>query len=137
MIDQTPLRVFLKPIVFWVCNLIWLNHSNFLITNRRHGWLLWNLLAQQDVKVLIAAPLPASKWSGKVSSAVELLINQAVRCKFFPIIIAQSLDPDGEHLEVDEKSTSMPIAFRLKSSMTLNILNVCPSSSWSCMKSTD
>jgi len=68
-----------------------LNHSNFIITNRRHGPLLWDVLAQQPIKVLVAASLPASKWSGKVSSAVELLINQSVRCKLFPVVIGQSL----------------------------------------------
>jgi len=77
-----------------------LNHSNFLITNRRHGSLLWNVLAQQPIKVLIAASLPTGKWSCKVSGGVELLINQSVRCKLFSIVIGQSLDPDGEGLEV-------------------------------------
>ena len=70
-----------------------MNHSNFLITNSRHGSLLWNVLAQQPIKVLIAAALPASKWPCKVSRAVELLINQSVRRKLFPVVIGQSLDP--------------------------------------------
>mgnify|MGYP003329294827 FL=1 len=47
-----------------------LNHSNFLICNRRHGSFLGDVLAQQAVEVLIAASLPASKWSGKVSGAL-------------------------------------------------------------------
>jgi hypothetical protein len=45
--------------------------------------------------------------------------------------------PNITRSEGNEKSTSMPIASRLKSSMTLNNLNVLPSSNWSCMKSID
>jgi len=77
-----------------------LNHSNFLITSSRHGSLLWNVLAQQSIKVLIAASLSASKWPGKSSSTVELFINQAMRRKFFSVVIGQCLYPDGEGLEV-------------------------------------
>lgn len=36
-----------------------------------------------------------------------------------------------------EKSTSMPSASRLKSSMMLSSLKLLPSSNWSCMKSID
>ena len=39
--------------------------------------------------------------------------------------------------EGKEKSISMPMASRLKSSITLSNLNVLPSASWSCMKSID
>ena len=39
--------------------------------------------------------------------------------------------------EGKEKSTSITTDSRLKSSMTLNNLNVLPSASWSCMKSID
>jgi len=39
--------------------------------------------------------------------------------------------------EGNEKSTSMPMASRLKSSITLNNLNVQPSACWSCMTSID
>ena len=77
-----------------------LNHSNFLITSRRHGSLLWDVLPQQSVEILIAASLPTSKWPGKVSSAVEFLINQPVRRKFLPIVIGQCPDPYREGLEV-------------------------------------
>jgi hypothetical protein len=77
-----------------------LNHPNFLFTNRRHGSLLLGVLAKQPIKAFIAASLPASKWSGKVSIAVELLINLPMRRKLFTVVISKSLDPDGEGLKV-------------------------------------
>jgi hypothetical protein len=63
-----------------------LNLSNFLINNPRHVSLLWNLLAQQAIKVLITASLLASKWSGKVSNAVEFfdLSSRALQILSYP-----------------------------------------------------
>jgi hypothetical protein len=77
-----------------------MNHSNFLINDYRYNPLLWDVLAQQSVKALIVATLPVSKWSGKVSGAVELLINQPVRRKLSPILIDQYLVPDGGGLKL-------------------------------------
>ena len=77
-----------------------LNHSNFLATNHRHRSLLWNVLAQQSIKILSAASLPACKWSDKVRSAVEFLIYQTLRRKLFPVVIGQSLAHYSEGFEV-------------------------------------
>ena len=77
-----------------------LNHSNFLITNRRHGSLLWDVLPQQSVEILIAASLPTSKRSSKVSCALKLFINMCMRCKLFAVVKGQCLDSFAQGLEV-------------------------------------
>ena len=56
-----------------------LNHSNFLISDRGHGSFLRDVLPQQPVEVFIAASLPACKWSGKVSRALKLCNESALK----------------------------------------------------------
>jgi hypothetical protein len=63
-----------------------LNRFNFLTIDRGHGSFLWNVLAKQTVEVFIAAPFPACKWSGKLSSALKLFINMGMPCKLFAVV---------------------------------------------------
>ena len=77
-----------------------LNHSNFLICNRRHGSFLRDVLAQQPIEVFIASSLPAGEWSGKVGRTLELLINMEMTRKFLSIVKGQCLDSLAQRLEV-------------------------------------
>ncbi len=70
-----------------------LNHFNFLISYPGHGSFLRGVLAQQNVKILIAALLQAGKWSGKVGSALKLFINMCMPCKLSAVVKSQCLAP--------------------------------------------
>ena len=56
-------------------------------------------MTQQTIKVLVGAPLPTCKGSGKVASALERLINLNVRRKFFTVVVCQRFDPICKGLE--------------------------------------
>ena len=56
-------------------------------------------MTQQTIKVLVGAPLPTCKGSGKVTRALERLINLNVRCKFFTVVVGQRFNPVRKGLE--------------------------------------
>ena len=56
-------------------------------------------MTQQTIKVLVGAPLPTCKGSGKVASALERLINLNVRRKFFTVVVGQRFNPVRKGLE--------------------------------------
>ena len=56
-------------------------------------------MTQQTIKVLVGAPLPTCKGSGKVASAFERLINLNVRRKFFTVVVGQRFNPVRKGLE--------------------------------------
>ena len=56
-------------------------------------------MTQQTIKVLVGAPLPTCKGSGKVTSALERLINLNVRRKFFAVVVGQRFNPVRKGLE--------------------------------------
>ena len=90
-----------------------LNHLYFLIADCGHGSFLGDILAQQTVEILIAATLPAGKWSGKVGGALKLCINMCMRCKLFAVVKGQRLDPNSHRFELaisqDTRSTRIAI----------------------------
>jgi hypothetical protein len=65
-----------------------LNHFNFLIADCGHRSFLGDILAQQTVEILIAATLPAGKWSGKVGRALKFFINISMPRKLFAVVKA-------------------------------------------------
>lgn len=56
-------------------------------------------MTQQTIKVLVGTPLPTCKGSGKVTSALERLINLNVRRKFFTVVVGQRFNPVRKGLE--------------------------------------
>ena len=56
-------------------------------------------MTQQTIKVLVGAPLPTCKGSGKVASAFEGLVNLNVRRKFFTVVVGQRFHPVRKGLE--------------------------------------
>ena len=56
-------------------------------------------MTQQAIKVLVGAPLPTCKGSGKVASAVERLVNLNVRRKLFAVVVGQRFHPVRKGLE--------------------------------------
>ena len=56
-------------------------------------------MTQQTIKVLVGAPLPTCKGSGKVTRAFERLINLNVRRKFFTVVVGQRFNPVRKGLE--------------------------------------
>jgi hypothetical protein len=68
-----------------------LNHFNFPLINRIHGYHLRHILTQQTIKVLVGTPIPTCKGFGKVASAFEGLVNLSVPSKLFAVIVRQRL----------------------------------------------
>ena len=56
-------------------------------------------MTQQTIKVLVGAPLPTCKGSGKVASAFEGLVNLNVRGKLFAVVVGERFDPTCKGLE--------------------------------------
>jgi len=56
-------------------------------------------LTQQTIKVLVGAPLPTCKGSGKVASAFKGLVNLNVRRKLFAVVVGQRFHPVRKGLE--------------------------------------
>ena len=56
-------------------------------------------MTQQTIKVLVGAPLPTCKGSGKVASAFERLVNLNVPRKLFPVVVGQRFDATCKGLE--------------------------------------
>ena len=76
-----------------------LNHCNFLLINRIHQSLFRHILTQQTIKVLVGAPLPTCKGSGKLASALERLVNLNVRGKLFAVVVGERFNPTCKGLE--------------------------------------
>ena len=56
-------------------------------------------MTQQAIKVLVGAPLPTCKGSGKVARAFKGLVNLNVRRKFFAVVVGQRFHPVRKGLE--------------------------------------
>jgi hypothetical protein len=97
-----------------------LNHSNFLISDRGHQYFLWNVLAQQTVEFLIAAPFPAGKWAGLIGRALMLLID-GIPCNLFAVVKGYRLNLTAIGLSLSTMAELININILL-STISMNVI---------------